>query len=614
MRKSFLDLNRVNSENLFSRRFILLLIILSILSLLLITRLYYLQVISYEHFDTLSETNRIKYIPTPPRRGIIYDRNNLVLADNAALYSIEINIKEAKDIKKIIDAVNIEIGLTTSEIKIFYKQKLKYSHYNSIILKSNLTEPEIAKVLAIRYKHDGLDVTASLLREYPYKKISSHVLGRIGYIDKKDLARLDKKKYKSSKYIGKTGIEKYYENHLHGTPGYKHVEINARGRQLRDIDEKPPIPGKDLYLTIDIELQKYMYSRLLGYTGSSVAINPKNGEILAMVSAPALDPNQKLWKLDVDQEQALIIKSPMFNRATHGLYSPGSTIKPIMALNGLHENIINASQEFYAGPFFQLPNNSRRFRDWKPKGHGIVDLEKSIVQSCDVYFYMLANNLGIDKISSFLKYFSFGDKTGLDMPYESSGVLPSNNWKLKNIGTNWTDGDTVITGIGQGYFLATPIQLAYAASIIANKGSIVIPRLNKNSKPIKSKELLKKENFLKNTISPEYWEIIADAMYKVVNQKNGTAYWTTKNKSNNISGKTGTVQVYELSQETDIRSSENIPDHLKDHSLYIGFAPRKNPEIVIATVIENIGGGSKYAAPISNEIINYYLDKLREKN
>ena len=614
MRKSFLDLNRVNSENLFSRRFILLLIILSILSLLLITRLYYLQVISYEHFDTLSETNRIKYIPTPPRRGIIYDRNNLVLADNAALYSIEINIKEAKDIKKIIDAVNIEIGLTTSEIKIFYKKKLKYSHYNSIILKSNLTEPEIAKVLAIRYKHDGLDVTASLLREYPYKKISSHVLGRIGYIDKKDLARLDKKKYKSSKYIGKTGIEKYYENHLHGTPGYKHVEINARGRQLRDIDEKPPIPGKDLYLTIDIELQKYMYSRLLGYTGSSVAINPKNGEILAMVSAPALDPNQKLWKLDVDQEQALIIKSPMFNRATHGLYSPGSTIKPIMALNGLHENIINASQEFYAGPFFQLPNNSRRFRDWKPKGHGIVDLEKSIVQSCDVYFYMLANNLGIDKISSFLKYFSFGDKTGLDMPYESSGVLPSNNWKLKNIGTNWTDGDTVITGIGQGYFLATPIQLAYAASIIANKGSIVIPRLNKNSKPIKSKELLKKENFLKNTISPEYWEIIADAMYKVVNQKNGTAYWTTKNKSNNISGKTGTVQVYELSQETDIRSSENIPDHLKDHSLYIGFAPRKNPEIVIATVIENIGGGSKYAAPISNEIINYYLDKLREKN
>ena len=614
MRKSFLDLNRVNSEKLFSRRFILLLIILSILSLLLVTRLYYLQVISYEHFDTLSETNRIKYIPTSPRRGVIYDRNNIVLADNAPLYSIEINIKEAKDIKKIIDAVNVEIGLTASEIKIFHKKKLKYSHYNSIILKSNLTESEMAKVLSIRYKHDGLDVSASLLREYPYKKISSHVLGRVGYIDKKDLARLDKKKYRSSKYVGKTGIEKYYENHLHGTPGYKHVEINARGRQLRDIDEKPSIPGKDLYLTIDIELQKYMYSKLLGYTGSSVAINPKNGEILAMISAPALDPNQKLWKLDIDPEESSNLKSPMFNRATHGLYSPGSTIKPIMALNGLHKNIINASQEFYAGPFFQLPNNSRRFRDWKPKGHGTVDLEKSIVQSCDVYFYMLANNLGIDKISSFLKYFSFGDKTGLDMPYESSGVLPSNNWKLKNIGTNWTDGDTVITGIGQGYFLATPIQLAYSTSIIANKGSIVIPRLNKNSKPIKSKEVLKKENFLKNTISPEYWEIIADAMYKVVNQKNGTAYWTTKNKRNNISGKTGTVQVYELSQETDERSKENMPDHLKDHSLYIGFAPRENPEIVIATVIENVGGGSKYAAPISNEIINYYLDKIREKN
>ena len=613
MRKSFLDVGRVNSENLFVKRFILLLTVLSILFLLLIIRLYYLQVINYDHFDTLSETNRIKYIPTPPRRGIIYDRNNVVLADNAPLYSIEVNLKEAKDIKKIIDSVNAEISLTTKEIKVFHKKKLKYSHHNSIILKSNLTESEIAKVLAIRYKHDGLDVSASLLREYPHKQIATHVLGHIGYIDKRELSRLDKKKYQNSKYIGKTGIEKYYENQLHGTPGYKHVEINARGRQVRDIDEKSAIPGKDIYLTIDIELQKYMYSRLQGYTGSSVAINPKNGEILGMISTPALDPNQKLWKLDINQEQAAKLKSPMFNRAIHGRYSPGSTIKPIMALNGLHRNIVSSAQEFYAGPYFQLPNNSRRFRDWKPKGHGIVDLEKSIIQSCDVYFYMLANNLGIDKISSFLQYFSFGDKTGLDMPYESRGVLPTNDWKLKNKGTNWTDGDTVITGIGQGYFLATPMQLAYAASIIANKGLIVIPKLNKNSKPIKSNEILEKEDFLTNTISLEDWDTISNAMYKVVNQKNGTAYWTTKNKKNNISGKTGTVQVFELSQDTDVRSKENIPDHLKDHSLYIGFAPRENPEIVIATVIENVGSGSKYAAPISNDIINYYLDKIREK-
>ena len=613
MRKSFLDVGRVNSEKLFAGRFVLLLTVLSILSLLLITRLYYLQVISYEHFDTLSETNRIKYIPTPPRRGIIYDRNNIVLADNSPLYSIEINLQEAKDIRKIIESVNEVISLTAKEIKIFHKKKLKYSHHTSIILKSNLTDSEIAKVLAIRYKHDGLDVTASLLREYPYKKITSHVLGHIGYIDKRDLSILNKKKYQNSKYIGKTGIEKYYEKQLHGSPGYKHVEINARGRQIRDIDEKPAIPGKDIYLTIDIELQEYMYSRLGGYTGSSVAINPKNGEILGIISVPAVDPNQKLWKLEIDQEQASKLKSPMFNRATHGLYSPGSTIKPIMALNGLHRNIVSSSQEFYAGPFFQLPNNSRRFRDWKPKGHGVVNLEKSIIQSCDVYFYMLANNLGIEKISSFLKYFSFGSKTGIDMPYESKGVLPTNNWKLKNIGTNWTDGDTVITGIGQGYFLTTPLQLAYAASIIANKGSIVIPKMNKNSTPIKRNEILEKEDFLKNTISSEDWDTISNAMYKVVNQKNGTAYWTTRNKKNNISGKTGTVQVYELSQETDVRSKENMPDHLKDHSLYIGFAPRENPTIVIATVIENVGGGSKYAAPISNDIINYYLDKIREK-
>ena len=282
-----------------------------------------------------------------------------------------------------------------------------------------------------------------------------------------------------------------------------------------------------------------------------------------------------------------------------------------MALNGIKNNIINPLEEYYAGPFFQLPTSSRRFRDWKPKGHGMVDLEKSIIQSCDVYFYMLANKLGIEKISSFFRYFSFGSKTGIDMPYESSGVLPSKEWKIKNIGNDWNDGDTVITGIGQGYFLTTPIQLAYATSIIANRGTISIPRLNKKFSKEKSKKILEKEDFLKNKIKREDWEIITEAMFKVVNQKNGTAYWTTGNKKNNISGKTGTVQVYTLSQETDDRDSENIPDHLKDHSLYIGFAPKKDPEIVVVTVIENIGSGSKYAAPISNKIINHYLEKIR---
>jgi len=394
-------------------------------------------------------------------------------------------------------------------------------------------------------------------------------------------------------------------------PGYRHVEINAKGRELRDIEKKPAFPGDDIYLTIDINLQKYMYSLLSGYVGSSIAMNPKNGEILGMISTPAIDPNRKLWKYEIDQDEIKKLNSPLFNRSINGLYSPGSTIKPIVALSGMHHGVINSLDEYYAGPFFQLPTSSRRFRDWKPEGHGMVDIKKSIIQSCDVYFYMVANKLGIEKLSSFYKYFSFGSKTGIDMPNESAGVLPSKEWKFKNIGYKWTDGDTVISGIGQGYFLTTPLQLVYAASIIANKGTISIPKLNINSKPKKNTEILKIEEFLKNNISLEDWNLINDAMFKVVNKKNGTAYWSTNNKKNNIAGKTGTVQVYEISQDDDRKDDKEIPDNLKDHSLYIGYAPADKPEIVVATIIENVGSGSKYAAPISNKIINYYLDNVR---
>ena len=613
MRKSFLEFSRLNTEKLFQNRFNILIVLLIILSSLLIVRLYFLQVVSFNHFDTLSKTNRIKFISTPPRRGIIYDRNNTVLADNASLYSIEINIEKKRNLQKIIDAIKKEIGLSKEEIENFYEKKYKYSHYNSIVLKSNLNEEEVAKILSIRYKYDGLDVTASLLRKYPYKEITHHVLGHVGYIDKKDLASLDKKKYRNMQYIGKTGVEKFYENELYGNPGYKHVEINARGRQLRDLDIGYAEPGEDIHLTIDIELQKFMFDALSKYSGSSIALNPKTGEILGMVSLPSIDPNDRLWKYGFEQEELKKLKSPLFNRSINGLYSPGSTIKPLVALSSIQNKIINPEEEIFAGPYFQLPDSPRRFRDWKPEGHGMVDLNRAIVQSCDVYFYKLADRLGIEKLSNFFEYFSFGKKTGIDMPYESKGVLPSNEWKQKNIGYKWTDGDTVITGIGQGYFLATPLQLAYATSILANKGVISIPKLNKKSAPKKSKDILNREEFFKKNITDMDWDIITNAMFDVVNKENGTAYWSIRDKKNNIAGKTGTVQVYSLSQETDERDEENIPEHLKDHSLYVAFAPKEDPKIVIATVIENVGSGSKFAAPISNKIINFYLDNRLEK-
>ncbi len=611
MRKSNLDFSRINAEKIFNNRFFILLTVLSLLVFLILARLYYLQVINFKYFDTLSETNRIKYVQSSPRRGIIFDRNNVVLADNSSLYAAQINIKESTDIQKIIEDIDKEISLSKIEIENFYEKKNKYAHLNNIIIKNNLTDEEIAKILSIRHKHDGLDVTASLLRRYPYKEITSHVVGSVGHIDKRDLLNLDKKKYINTQYIGKTGIEKFYEDILYGVPGYRHVEINAKGRELRDIEKKSALPGEDIYLTIDINLQQYMYSLLSGYTGSSIAMNPKNGEIVGIISSPAIDPNIKLWKYEVDQDEINKLDSPYFNRTVNGLYPPGSTIKPIVALSGLYHKVINSLDEYYAGPFFQLPNRSRKFRDWKLDGHGMVDVKKAIIQSSDVYFYMVANKLGIDKLSSFYRYFSFGSLTGIDFPNESQGILPSAEWKSKNIGNKWTDGDTLITGIGQGYFLTTPLQLVYAACIIANKGIISIPKLNINSKPKKNDEILKIENFLKNNISSEDWNLINDAMFKVVNQKNGTAYWSTNSKKNNIAGKTGTVQVYQISQNDDRKDDKEIPDHLKDHSLYIGYAPSDKPEIVVATVIENIGSGSKYAAPISNKIINYYLDNIR---
>lgn len=611
MRKSVLDFSRINTEKIFNSRFFILLTFLLLLVFFILARLYYLQVISHDHYDTLSDSNRIKYVQTSPRRGIIFDRNNMILADNSSQYSVQINTEVATNIKEIIADVDKEINLAEIEIENFYKKKNKYAHLNNIVLKDNITEEEVAKILSIRYKHAGLDVKASLLRHYPYKDITSHVIGSIGYIDEKDLLNLDRQKYKNTKYIGKTGIENFYENNLFGASGYRHVEVNAKGRELRDIEKKSSLPGEDIYLTIDINLQKYMYSLLSGYVGSSIAMNPKNGEILGMVSTPSIDPNNRLWKNEINQDEIKSLKSPLFNRSVNGSYSPGSTIKPIVALAGIYNKVINPLDEYYAGPFFQLPKSSRRFRDWKPEGHGIVDTKKAIAQSCDVYFYMLADKLGIEKLSSFFKYFSFGSKTGIDMPNESSGVLPSEEWKSKNIGYKWTDGDTVISGIGQGYFLTTPLQLVYATSIIANKGNISIPKLNINSKPKKNSEILKAEEFLKNNISTKDWNLINDSMFDVVNKKNGTAYWSTNNKKNEIAGKTGTVQVYEISQDDDRNKDKELPDHLKDHSLYIGYAPASKPEIVVATIIENVGSGSKYAAPISNKIINYYLDSIR---
>ena len=619
MKKSFLNFNSQKNKNLFHDRISFLLKIFIFISLFLVIYIFYIQIFKNQYYYNLSLKNSLKYTQLNPRRGDIYDRNGVLLASTLPTHSLELD-REIADInkKKILESIKKEINFTEIDIKNFDNKKNLNIYQNAIILKSDLSEEEVAKVLSINHLYGGLNLISNLTRRfYHYGEITSHVIGNLGRIDEKDLKNIDIRKYRNAKYIGKTGAERYYEEYLYGKPGLKKVEVDVSGKEVKVISELPPIAGNDLFLTIDIRLQKFMYDQLNGYTGASVALDPRNGDILAMISAPAVNYNHVSHKSGEEKiiESKKLLSNPLFNRALNGLYSPGSTIKPIMALNGLYFNIIDSSTKIYAGSFFKLPGSSRRFRDWKPEGHGIVDVEKSIIQSCDVFFYNIAYKLGIEKISSFFKYFSFGEKLGIDVFSESEGIFPSKAWKRKKFGTNWNHGETVITGIGQGYFLATPMQLAYSTSIIANRGKILIPRLKKNTIQTKNKSTLKKENFLKNKINPEHWKLIVDSMFKVVNQQNGTAYWSTNNRNNNISGKTGTVQVYTLSQKNDKRDN-NVAKHLRDHSLYIAFAPKENPEIVIATVIENVGSGSKYAAPISNTIINYYFDEilLRKKN
>ena len=547
-----------------------------------------------------------------PQRGYIYDRNGVLMVANQPSYDVMVIPRNMRKLDTL-EFCSL-INLTKEKFITAIDRAKRYSPNLPSVVVSQLTKSEFAGLSEKMFKYDGFYIQKRSLRDYQVSH-SANVLGYVSEVNNYTIKM--NPDYQMGELIGVAGVEKQYEKVLRGKKGVKYLQKDNFNRDIgpykNGIFDVPSYRGTDITLTIDSKLQAYGESLMVNKRGGIVALDPKNGEILGMVSLPSIDPNQRLWKYGFDQVEIKKLKSPLFNRSINGQYSPGSTIKPIVALNSIKDDLIDPYKEIYAGPFFQLSDSPRRFRDWKPEGHGMVDLNKAIVQSCDVYFYNLANNLGIKNMTLFFEKFSFGDKTGIDMPFESSGVLPSDEWKKKNIGNRWTDGDTIITGIGQGYLLTTPLQLAYATSIIANRGVISVPKLNKDKNKKKNKEVLDREEFFKNNVELDEWEIITNAMFDVVNKKNGTAFWSIRDKNNKIAGKTGTVQVYSLSQDTDERDDENIPDHLKDHSLYVAFAPKDDPQIVVATVVENVGSGSKFAAPISNKIINFYLNKIRKR-
>ena len=583
--------------------------------LLLGSRLFFLQITSNEHYATLSQENRVRIVPMPPTRGLVYDRNLKLLADNKPSYQIVVKPVDVNDIKQVVLDIGQYIQLEEHHLKRFYEDVKRKQSFESIPLKINLTEDEVARFAVNRHRFPGVEIKARANRYYPMAGVSVHALGYVGRINAEEMQEIDKQNYRDTTHIGKSGVEKYYEDILHGEVGYQHVEINAQGRKINELKTVPPSPGADIILSIDAHLQKVAIDSLGERTGSVVAMDPVTGEVLVFVSSPTFNPN--LFVNGISSKQFSLLRDdpdrPLFNRALTGQYPPGSTIKPMLALAGLHYGVTWAGKEMYAGPFYRLPGHKRKYRDWKKGGHGKVDMFKAITQSCDVYFYTLANDLGIDRIAEFLTKFNLGARTKLDTWGEAKGLVPSQEWKRAAYGQVWYPGETIITGVGQGYMLATPLQLATATSALALRGQGIQPRfLRAVRKQGEVEETAHATAMQSIDISNEhFWDQIISAMVDAVHKPNGTAYRIGKDAKYQIAGKTGTSQVFGLAEDEEFEE-ENIDKKLRDHGLFIAFAPVDDPKIAIAVIVENGGSGSRVAAPIAKVVMDNYLLSKKE--
>ena len=592
-------------------RAIMLLVLALILTLILLGRLLYLQVIEHQHFTTLSEDNRVKLQPIPPNRGLIFDRNGILLANNLPSYRLEITPEQVDNMPATLDALAEYIEINKDDRDRFEKLLTRKPRFEAIPLRFHLNDEEVASFAVNRHRFPGVEISAGLARQYPLGKLAAHAIGYVGRIDEQALQHLDTSNYRGTTHIGKIGIEKSFESKLHGRVGVQQVETTAQGRVLRVLQRTPPIPGNNLYLTLDSRVQAIAEQAFGDYAGSAIAIDPRNGDILAFVSLPAYDPNPFVNGIAYDDYAALKgdDKEPLFNRALRGQYPPGSTIKPFMGLAGLEQGITGTHSKTYCPGFYTLPNNSRKFRDWKRGGHGTVDLHKAIVQSCDVYFYDLALSLGIDRIHDYLQHFGFGRKTGIDIQGELSGLLPSQEWKRSRRNEPWFPGETIITGIGQGFFLITPIQLATAAAALANGGRVMKPKIINAEQDANSGELLPQHSELVETVKvyeQQNWDAVIEAMVDVVHSARGTARKIGADSPYRIAGKTGTAQVFGLKEEEKYNAKE-IEEKLRDHALFIAFAPVEDPQIAVAVVVEHGGGGGSVAAPIARTIMDAYL-------
>ncbi len=588
-----------HEKRIFTERIVFSIVVVLLVFALLLSRYFYLQVIKHESYKIQAEQNKIKITRIAPTRGLIYDRNGTLLAENVTTYRLEVTAEKTTNLEQELLAITQLVSIE-DELMAELKEQLKFNPvFKPLVIKPKLTEQEVARFAVNQHRFPGFAIQPYLNRRYLFPVEFSHLIGYVGKINQAEYAAQDPSIYAKDEYFGKTGLEKYYEQQLHGEPGQLVTEINAQGKQLTQRIQQPPNNGTHLYLTIDVALQKAAYQAFGDETGAAIAVNPQNGEILAMVSKPGYDTNQFISGISQKNydELANSPDKPLFDRSIKGGYEPGSTIKPYMALAGLYHQLITPEYTMYSNGYYQLPKQKRRYHDWKQGGHGQVNLVNSLAESVNVFFYDLAYKLGIDRIHDFLAPFQFGQLTGIDVAGEKKGILPSRQWKQANRNMIWFPGETVITGIGQGYFVITPIQMAQALSVLASQGKF--NPLHTVKQDLSPKELPFK-------IADQDWATVHDGMTAVINAPNGTAR-SIKSKAYLIAGKSGTSQVYGKREEDIYKKNEELPKHLRNHALFIAFAPAEQPEIAVVVVAEHGVSGTRAAAPIAKSIIQSYM-------
>jgi penicillin-binding protein 2 len=618
--------NHSAEANLFARRTFITFAGIIILSLVLFSNVYNLQVSSYEKYQTRSNSNRIKLLPVAPNRGLIYDRNGVLLADNTPVYSLEVIPEQVNDIKKRLSEVSQLLDISQEkQDKLLQAMKSK-RRFKPIELYSRLSEQQVALFSVNQHKFPGFFIDARLKRYYPFAELTTHSLGYVARINGRDSLALEQQglaeNYAATRNIGKRGLERYYQEILHGTIGHQEVEINNQGRIIRTLDFTPPIPGKDLTLTLDIELQMIAKRALSGKRGAVVAIDPRDGGVLAMYSNPSFDGNLFVHGISSKKYKKLLApksNKPLLNRTLQG-YPPASTIKPLLAITGLDAGVITPETEIYDPGFYQLPGIETKRRDWKKWGHGKVNLTKSLEQSCNVYYYDLAYKLGITRISQMMRKFGFGEYTGIDLHEESRAIMPSIEWKRARYNKPWYTGETLSVGIGQSYWSVTPLQLSQALSILVNKGEIKVPHLLKATTEVvvNDKDASKAQSIVTEYVVDEKqpivlkdqhsWDLVLDGLHNTVQKFGATGYAAFKGSKYDAAGKTGSAQTANIEQGEEYDASK-VKESKRDNAMFIAFAPYENPEIVIAVAIENVaeGGGGTNAGPVARQIMDQYF-------